>query len=196
MALYLEYLRYFISWVLKKLVSNFPFHHIYCTLQGKFLRNNTRIHWLETYFFRGAGVWTQGFVLVRQCYITWDRPPALFTLVILEIMSCFCPGWSDCDPPILSFSLLLRWQVHATTSSFSPLRWGLLLCSNCPGTSILLISASQVARITGMSRGHLAHWMKTCSPVQKSWKVKLFGGDWVMINLHMAGIIISGITLL
>jgi hypothetical protein len=51
---------------------------------------------------------------------TWVSPPDSLALVILEVESCFFPGW----PGLLSsyFFPLLGRQVHATTASFFPLR--------------------------------------------------------------------------
>jgi hypothetical protein len=55
------------------------------------------------------------------------------------------------DPLDLSLPRRLWWQVHATVPSYW-LRRGLVnFCSGLSGTTILLISSSQVARIIGTS---------------------------------------------
>jgi hypothetical protein len=64
-----------------------------------------------------TGVWTQGFLFTKQCFISWATPSVHFALVILVSWPA-CPGW--------------------------------------PQTVILPISASQVARITGLNHQHPA----------------------------------------
>jgi hypothetical protein len=87
----------------------------------------------------------------------WDTPPFLFALVILETGSHFLPrpAWTmilpfytyDCHwndrlmPPCLAF--FSDWDGGLTN----------YFCLHCPGKVILPISASQVARITGVSHG-------------------------------------------
>jgi hypothetical protein len=61
----------------------------------------------------------------------------------------FCSG----QPAILLFQVSCHcWndKCVTTTSSYFPLRWGSheLTCVGCPGSTILLSSASQVVRIT------------------------------------------------
>jgi hypothetical protein len=59
----------------------------------------------------------------------------------------------DHNPPILHFLRQLRWQVCITMPSYW-LRWGsceLFACCGQPGAVIILISPTQVARMTGMS---------------------------------------------
>jgi hypothetical protein len=86
----------------------------------------------------------------------WSMPPALLALVILEIGSCFLPrlAW---------ISILLFYPSHTVegTGHMAPHRavvhWlgvlQMIFCLSWTGTAILLISASPVARVTGVS-----HW--------------------------------------
>jgi hypothetical protein len=54
----------------------------------------------------------------------------------------------NCDPPDLSLSCSLRWQVHTAVLSYW-LRWGLQTsCPGWPWTTILLILTSQIAKFT------------------------------------------------
>jgi hypothetical protein len=45
--------------------------------------------YLFSFFLGGTGVWTQGLHLLGRHSLVWATPPALFTLIILEIGSCF-----------------------------------------------------------------------------------------------------------
>jgi hypothetical protein len=73
----------------------------------------------------GTWIWTLGFMLGRYS-TTWAMLPTLCVLVILVIRFCFFGQTSsDLNLPILSFLLLLVWQVHATSSSFFSFEMGL-----------------------------------------------------------------------
>jgi hypothetical protein len=96
-------------------------------------------------------------VLWGRNSVTWAMPPALFTLVILEIRShffFFAQVALDLNLPILGFLPSLGWQAHTTLSSY----W--VICPGWPGMTILPISASQVARVTGLSHQHLVWLIK------------------------------------
>jgi hypothetical protein len=66
----------------------------------------------------GLHSWEAGTVLLEL------QLQSFFAVVLLETGSHFSPGHPACDPPILCFLPFLGWQVHATTPSFFPLRWG------------------------------------------------------------------------
>jgi hypothetical protein len=80
--------------------------------------------------------------LLGRCSITSAIPPVKNDLVISEIGSYFLPrlanSWNDkCIPPHSAFS------IEMGSHEYSTLPWS--------QTEILLISASQVARITSLS---------------------------------------------
>jgi hypothetical protein len=97
--------------------------------------------WTFVYFVFG----TQGIALARQMLYTWTTPPTLFASGIFQIGSnIYAQAGLDCDPPIFASHIAGITGTHHHTQLFSG--WD--------GVSLilpLLISASQVTRITGMS---------------------------------------------
>jgi hypothetical protein len=78
----------------------------------------------------------------------------------LNSQLCACTAWTT--PPVL----WLLW------------RWGLMNClPACPWTVVLLISVSQVARITGVSYWHLA-----CSDLSCDWLHQSY--PWLIKTTH------------
>jgi hypothetical protein len=90
------------------------------------------------HFFDYVGVGTQAFVLARQALYCSSHTSSPLCSVNLEIGSCFLPRPAWTRSPILCSYWLRRCLVN-----FLP-GW--------PGTAVLLISGSQVAKITGVSQ--------------------------------------------
>jgi hypothetical protein len=114
--------------------------------------------------------------LVGSHSTTWAMLPPLFSLVIFDIGSHFLPrlNWNR-DPPCLS--LPHSW-ANSHVSPHPDIGWdGILwtICPSWPQIAILLISASQVAKITGLSQ---------CPgrPLFLSYKISLRSGAEPFIN--------------
>jgi hypothetical protein len=101
-------------------------------------------------------------------------PPALFALVILEIGGCFLPrpAWTML---LLFYASYHSWDdrctpLPRTTVASHWLRWSLAnICLFWPWTMVLLISASQLARIMAWATNAQIEWsffffllMKNC----------------------------------
>jgi hypothetical protein len=73
------------------------------------------------------------------------------------------------------FKLSLRWQAHATTPSFFPLRWGLtsIQIRSCwPRTTILPISSSRELEMTGIQLSPLPqYWLRWGSQELFVWAI-------------------------
>jgi hypothetical protein len=95
--------------------------------------------------------------LPGRCSTTWAILPTLFIFriflfVFLNWVSHLCPGWPRLWSSYLCFLCRLGWKAHDTMPRYVS-RWGReLFCSDWPWTTILLISTSQVARITDKSQ--------------------------------------------
>jgi hypothetical protein len=86
-------------------------------------------------------------------------PPAHFALVILEIVDpTFCPGVPGLRSSYFELPTIDGMTSTHHTQLFFPLRWRSPkhFCLGQPWTKILLILASQVARIIGISFWHQA----------------------------------------
>jgi hypothetical protein len=90
---------------------------------------------------------------VGRCSVDWTIPPALFFPVILDIGSCFLHrlAWTAI--------LLFCTSHHCCNDTYVPVcsvffHWDKVSWTFCPGwpqTATLQISASQVAKIIGVS---------------------------------------------
>jgi hypothetical protein len=82
------------------------------------------------FYFLGIGVWTQGLELGRQLLNHLSQAPSPFHSGYFgDKFLLFAQAILDHGPPILSFQLLLEWQVHAIVPRYFPLRWGLTWAS-------------------------------------------------------------------
>jgi hypothetical protein len=112
-----------------------------------------KIPWQVLFSFDGIEVWTQGLALARQgrYSTTWATCPALFALVIFGIGSHIFPvvGLDHSSPIYLSVTEVIGIYHHTQLG----IKLGVFLtfCPGCTQTVIFLISAFQVAEITGMS---------------------------------------------
>jgi hypothetical protein len=119
-------------------------------LRHTILRFQTTEHFINMLFFFGsAGVWTSGFALAKQALYYLTTPPVLFALVILELGSrfllrpswtvilLFYASWHSWDDRLLPLYPVIGWDG---------ISWA--LCLGWPQTTILLISVSQIPRIT------------------------------------------------
>jgi hypothetical protein len=78
----------------------------------------------------------------------------------------FCPSWLTMILPNISLPHSLGWQAHATIPSYW-LWWGRMnSLPSWPQTTILLISDSQVCRITSVS-----HLLPVCKSTTGTWFV-------------------------
>jgi hypothetical protein len=95
----------------------------------------------------GTGVWAQDFTLVKHVFYCSRHAPSPFCFGYSgDGVSRFTQASLDCDPPNLqALAFFSCWED--SHKLFSP-GW--------PGVMILLISASQVVRITGMRHQWLA----------------------------------------
>jgi hypothetical protein len=101
-------------------------------------------------------------LLLGRLSTAWAMPPALFALVILEIQS-HCKSRTSCLAPQSYFMLSAvaeMTEVWDYTQLFSS-RDGVLqtFFLGWPWTTVLLISASQVARMKGVSHQYLAYFL-------------------------------------
>jgi hypothetical protein len=111
----------------------------------------------------GMGFELKALSLQSSHSTAWATPPALFAPVILEIGSDFCPGQPG--PQTSYFTLptiagVMGTCHHAQLPSLFPWGWGSpkLFCLGWPGTVILPMSASQVAKITDRHFQRLSLW--------------------------------------
>jgi hypothetical protein len=97
----------------------------------------------------------QGFTFALGRWSTYATNPALFALVILEIESCFLPRLWFFYLMLLAFIGMTPNNCHHTQLfSIEMESHKLFLCLGWPRARILLISASLVARITGVTHQH------------------------------------------
>jgi hypothetical protein len=118
---------------------------------------NTGCYWMKgitsLFLFFLAVLWFELMVLHflgRQSTI-WAILPALLALVILKIKSHFLP-WLTWTTILRVYTSCCSWddRCMATIPSYC-LRWSLVnIWLERPGTMILLISASDITRMTGM----------------------------------------------
>jgi hypothetical protein len=81
-------------------------------------------------------------------------------------------AWNH-NPPDLSFLHRLGWQACTSIPNYW-LRWDLVnFCPSWTSTTILLISASQVARIMGVN-----HWVFLSKTVNESWRCNIKLDTW------------------
>jgi hypothetical protein len=130
------------------------------------------IQYIYIYFFGGSGVWTQGFMFAKQAfYLSHTSSPFcsgylfIYFLWYWDLNSGPTP-WVT--PPALFCDGLFQDRVLRT------------ICQGWLRTAFLLISASWVARITGMS-----YWRQATLVILKMWSFKLFalGWSWTLILL-------------
>jgi hypothetical protein len=107
--------------------------------------------------WRVQGFELRALYLVGRCFTTEAMPPALFTLVILDMGSRFLPkpAWTRI---LLYYASHLAWD-NRHTPLCPPIGWDGVSWSLCLGwawIAILWISGSQVTRIIDMSHLHQA----------------------------------------
>jgi hypothetical protein len=96
------------------------------------------------------------FVLVRQVLYHWSHSSGPFSLVVLEIGTYF---FAQAGPTSSCFMLPAGWDdsmCHYAHRELGKMGSHKLFCPGWLRSRILPISASQVARIIGISHQHLA----------------------------------------
>jgi hypothetical protein len=113
--------------------------------------------WLIFLFFGGTRVWTQGLTLARQVlyHLSHFTSPVLFFWD--RVSWTICLGWLWTSILLISASWVAR-ITDLSPAGLVILEMGSLelLAQIKPQTMILFISASQEARITGMTHWYLA----------------------------------------
>jgi hypothetical protein len=152
--------------------------HTWMNSSGRKNENGNLFKALQVTFFRenSIGVWIQDFALWGRCSTAWAMPSALFTLVILEIGFCFLSRlprpWTIYFKFFMVTEMTDLWH-HTQLFSIKMETY----CQGCPRTTILLISASQVAGIMGMSHWHPA------SPGDLMWNQDHESLQWLISEL-------------
>jgi hypothetical protein len=113
------------------------------------------------FIFGSTRVWTQGFTLARQVLYCLRHNSSSFCSGYSEdsISLCFCTGQPElqssyCMLPTITgmtaihhhAQIFFHWDGQSRT-----------FCFGWPWTTVLFISGSQIARITGMSYWHQVH---------------------------------------
>jgi hypothetical protein len=112
---------------------------------------------LSVGFFCFFGVVLEFKIRVLCKYSTaWATPPALFPSGCFCIWSLFFTGWSRLWFSYFIFPVIaVKTGTHDHAQLLDVIRVSWTFCWVCPWAMILLISASQVTRITSVSHQHL-----------------------------------------
>jgi hypothetical protein len=112
-----------------------------------FHQHNT---WQRIHFYFCTGVWLRTSCSLGRCSTTWAKPPALFTLVILEIVSISAQAGLDDEPPIYASGSSWDDRCMPPYPALSvEMKSHKFFCLGWPWTVILLNSASCIAGMTG-----------------------------------------------
>jgi hypothetical protein len=118
---------------------------------------------LQFFFLVVLVVELRALCLLGVCCAAWATPGTLLVVAILELGSCcFAQASLDCNLPLFKLPAVGKTTGVSHYAQLLIVEMGShkLFCLGWPGTPISPISASQVARITGMSPWHLAWLVK------------------------------------